>query len=114
MLTYTIYVTRLDVGNTTLIYTSIITQLDIPSDDLDPGDLDAGELVLVHVSASTSAGEGARSPGVIGRTREERKSSQHECETSYFPWQQLVGIVNRPEAQNNYCADGAVEAIFTQ
>ena len=114
MLTYTIYVTRLDVGNTTLIYTSIITQLNIPSDDLDPGDLDAGERVLVHVSASNSAGEGARSPGVRERTREERKSSQHECETSYFSWQQLVGIVNRPESQNNYCADGAVEAIFTQ
>ena len=84
MLTYTIYVTRLDVGNTTLIYTSTNTQLNISSDDLDPGDLDAGEQVLVHISASNSAGEGARSPGVIGRTREERKSSQHECETSYI------------------------------
>ena len=72
---YTIYVTRLDVGNTVLTYTSIITQLNIPSNDLDPGDLDAGEQVLVHVSASNSAGEGARSPGVIGRTREERKPS---------------------------------------
>ena len=72
---YTVYVTRLDVGNATLTYTSTNTQLNIPSDDLDPSDLDAGEQVLVHVSASTSAGEGARSPGVIGRTREERKSS---------------------------------------
>ena len=76
---YTIYVTRLEMGNTTLTYTTINTQFDIPSDDLDPGDLDAGEQVLVHVSASNSAGEGARSPGVIGRTREERKSSQQEC-----------------------------------
>ena len=80
MLTYTIYVTRLDVGNATFTYTSTNTQLNIPSDDLDPSDLDAGVQVLVHVSASTSAGEGARSPGVIGRTREERKSSQQECD----------------------------------
>ena len=79
---YTVYVTRLDVGNTTLNYTSINTQLNIPSNDLDPSDLDAGEQVLVHVSASNSAGEGARSPGVMGRTREERKTSQQECDHS--------------------------------
>ena len=71
---YTIYVTRLEMGNITFTYTTINTQFDIPSVDLD-----AGELVLVHVSASTSAGEGARSPGVRERTREERKSSQQEC-----------------------------------
>ena len=76
---YTVYVTRLDVGNTVLTYTSTNTQLNIPSDDLDPSDLDAGERVLVRISASNSAGEGARSPGVIGRTREERKTSQQKC-----------------------------------
>ena len=80
---YTVYVTRLDVGNATLTYTSTNTQFNIPSNDLDPSDLDAGELVLVHVSASNSAGEGARSPGVRGRTREERKTSQQECDPSY-------------------------------
>ena len=69
--TYTIYVTRVEGGNTLLTYTSTNTQFDIPSGDLDPY-----ELVLVSVSASNSAGEGARSLGVRGRTREERKSSQ--------------------------------------
>jgi len=68
--TYTIYVTRVEKGNTLLNYTSTITQFDIPSGDLDPY-----ELVSVSVSASNSAGEGARSLGVRGRTREERKSS---------------------------------------
>ena len=56
-----------------LNYTSTITQFDVPSGDLDPY-----ELVSVSVSASNSAGEGARSPGVRGRTSEERKSSQQE------------------------------------
>ena len=69
--TYTIYVTRVERGNTLLTYTSANTQIDIPSGALDPY-----ELVLVSVSASNSAGEGARSPGVRGRTREECKSSQ--------------------------------------
>ena len=82
MLTYTIYVTRLDMGNATLNYTSTNTQLNIPSDDLDPSDLDAGEQVLVRISASNSAGEGARSLGVRERTREERKTSQQECDPS--------------------------------
>jgi len=71
--TYTIYVTRVERENTLLTYTSTITQFDVPSDDLDPY-----ELVSVSVSASNSAGEGARSLGVRGRTREERKSSQQE------------------------------------
>ena len=35
--------------------------------------LDPYELVEVNVSASNSAGEGPKSPGVRGRTREERK-----------------------------------------
>jgi len=69
--TYTIYVTRVERGNTLLAYTSTNTQIDIHSDDLDPY-----ELVLVSVSANNSAGEGARSPGVRGRTREVCKSSQ--------------------------------------
>jgi len=54
-----------------LMYISTNTQFDVPSGDLDPY-----ELVLVGVSASISAGEGARSLKVRGRTREERKSSQ--------------------------------------
>ena len=52
-------------------YTSTNTQLlqfDIPN-------LDPYELVEVSVSASNSAGEGPRSPGVRGRTREECKLS---------------------------------------
>jgi len=69
--TYTIYVTRVERVNTLLTYTSANTQIGIPSGDLDPY-----ELVLVSVSASNSAGEGARSPEVRGRTREECKSSQ--------------------------------------
>jgi len=67
---YTIYVTRLERGNTVLTNTSMNTQFDIPEGALDPY-----ELVSVNVSASNSAGEGARSPGVRGRTREQRKSS---------------------------------------
>ena len=67
---YTIYVTRLEMGNTVLTNTSTNTQFDIPEGGLIPY-----ELVLVSVSASNSAGEGARSPGVRGRTREQRKSS---------------------------------------
>ena len=70
---YTIYVTRVEKGNMLLNYTSTITQFDVPSGDLDPY-----ELVSVSVSASNSAGEGARSLGVRGRKREERKSSQQE------------------------------------
>jgi len=69
--TYTIYVTRVERGSMMLTYTSTNTQFDIPSGDLDPY-----ELVLVSVSANNSAGEGARSLPVRGRTREERKSSQ--------------------------------------
>ena len=66
---YTIYVTRLERGSTVVNYTSTDTQLlqfDIPN-------LDPYELVEVSVSASNSAGEGPSSPGVRGRTREERK-----------------------------------------
>ena len=66
---YTIYVTRLERGNTVVNYTSTDTQLlqfDVPN-------LDPYELVEVSVSASNSAGEGPRSPGVRGRSREERK-----------------------------------------
>ena len=74
---YTIYVTRVERGNAVIIYTSTDTQFDIPNGSLDPY-----ELVLVSVSASYSAGEGARSPGVRGRTREERKSLQQECDPS--------------------------------
>ena len=68
---YTIYVTRLERGSTVVNYISTNTQLlqfDIPN-------LDPYELVEVSVSASNSAGEGPRSPGVRGRTREERKCS---------------------------------------
>jgi len=65
--TYTIYVTRVERGNMVLMYTSTNNQFDIPNGNLDPY-----ELVLVSVSASNSAGEGARSPEVRGRTREER------------------------------------------
>ena len=75
--TYTIYLTRVERGNTLLTYASTNTQFDISDDDLDPY-----ELVSVSVSASNSAGEGARSPGVIGRTREECKSSQQVCDPS--------------------------------
>jgi len=67
---YTIYVTRVEMGNASLSYTSTNTRFDIPSGDLDPY-----ELVLVSVSANNSAGEGARSLSVRERTREERKSS---------------------------------------
>ena len=66
---YTIYVTRLERGSTVVNYTSTDTQLlqfDIPN-------LDPYEQVEVSVSASNSAGEGPRSPGVRGRTREECK-----------------------------------------
>ena len=66
---YTIYVTRLERGSTVVNYTSTNTQLlqfDVPN-------LDPYELVEVSVSASNSAGEGPSSPGVRGRTREERK-----------------------------------------
>ena len=63
---YTIYVTRLERGNTVVNYTSTNTQFDILN-------LDPYELVEVSVSASNSAGEGPSSPGVRGRTREERK-----------------------------------------
>ena len=66
---YTIYVTRLERGDTVVSYTSTNTQLlqfDVPN-------LDPYELVEVSVSASNSAGEGPSSPGVRGRTREERK-----------------------------------------
>ena len=66
---YTIYVTRLERGNTVVNYTSIDTQLL----QFDVSNLDPYELVEVSVSASNSAGEGPRSPGVRGRTREERK-----------------------------------------
>ena len=68
---YSIYVTRLERGNTVVNYTSTDTQLlqfDIPN-------LDPYELVEVSVSASNSAGEGPRSPGVRGRTREGCKCS---------------------------------------
>ena len=66
---YTIYVTRLERGSTVVNYTSTDTQLlqfDVPN-------LDPYELVEVSVSASNNAGEGPRSPGARGRTREERK-----------------------------------------
>ena len=66
---YTIYVTRLERGNTVVNYTSTNTQL-LQFDILN---LDPYELVEVSVSASNSAGEGPRSPGVRGRTREECK-----------------------------------------
>ena len=83
---YTIYVTRLERGSTVVIYTSTNTQLlqfDIPN-------LDPYELVEVSVSASNSAGEGPRSPGVRGRTREERKlrmilCTDNQLETIYRP-----------------------------
>ena len=66
---YTIFVTRLERGSTVVNYTSTDTQLlqfDVPT-------LDPYALVEVNVSASNSAGEGPKSPGVRGRTREERK-----------------------------------------
>ena len=69
---YTIYVTRLERGSTVVNYTSTDTQLlqfDVPN-------LDPYELVEVSVSASNRAGEGPRSPGVRGRTREECKCSE--------------------------------------
>ena len=72
---YTIYVTRLERGNTVVNYTSTNTQLlqfDIPN-------LDPYELVEVSVSASNSAGEGPSSTGVRGRTREERKLRNASC-----------------------------------
>ena len=74
---YTIYVTRVEKENMLLKYTSTDTQFVIPSGALDPY-----ELVSVSVSASNSAGEGARCPGVRGRTREKRKSLQQECDPS--------------------------------
>ena len=58
-----------------LNYTCTDTQFNISSAAFDPD-----ELVLVSVSASNSAGKGARSPGVRGRTREERELSQQECD----------------------------------
>jgi len=73
--TYTIYVARVERGDAMLNYTCTDTQFNISSAALDPY-----ELVLVSVSASNSAGEGARSLGVRGRTREERKLSQQECD----------------------------------
>ena len=76
---YTIYVTRVERGNTLLAYTSTNTEFDIPSGDLDPF-----ELVSVSVSAGNSAGEGARSLGVRGRTREERKSDCIKCDSSFY------------------------------
>ena len=63
---YTIHVTRLERGSTVVNYTSTDTQFDVPN-------IDPYELVEVSVSASNSAGEGPRSPGVRGRTREECK-----------------------------------------
>ena len=66
---YTIYVTRLERENTVVNCTPTDTQVlqfDVPN-------LDPYELVEVSVSASNSAGEGPRSLGVRGRTREERK-----------------------------------------
>ena len=66
---YTIYVTRLERGNTVVNYTSTDTQLlqfDVPN-------LDPYELVEVSMSATNRAGEGPRSLGVRGTTREERK-----------------------------------------
>ena len=48
-------------------YTSTNTQFDVPN-------LDPYELVEVSVSASNSAGDGPRSLGVRGPTREECKS----------------------------------------
>ena len=56
-------------------YTTTDTQLlqfDVPN-------LDPYELVEVSVSASNSAGEGPSSPGVRGRTREERKLRKDYC-----------------------------------
>ena len=56
-------------------YTSTNTQFDIPN-------LDPYELVEVSVSASNSAGGGPSSPGVRGRTREERKlRNVSQCNT---------------------------------
>ena len=69
---YTIYVTRLERGNTVVNYTSTdiqLLQFDVPN-------LDPYELVEVSVSASNSAGEGPRSPGVRGRIREGCKCSE--------------------------------------
>ena len=66
---YTIYVTRLEMGNTVGNYTSTNTQLlqfDVPN-------LEPYELVEVSVSGSNSAGEGPRSQGVRERMREECK-----------------------------------------
>ena len=79
---YTIFVTRLERGNTVVNYTSTNTQLlqfDVPN-------LDPYELVEVSVSASNSAGEGPRSPGVRGRTREERKLRNISYSTSSCTW----------------------------
>ena len=72
---YTIYVTRLESGRTVVNYISTDTQLlqfDVPN-------LDPYELVEVNISASNRAGEGPRSPGVRGRTREERKLRNTSC-----------------------------------
>ena len=66
---YTIYVTRLERENTVVNYISTdiqLLQFDVPN-------LDPHELVEVSVSASNRAGEGPSSPGVRGRTSEERK-----------------------------------------
>jgi len=62
-----------------LMYTSTNNQFDIPNGNLDPY-----ELVLVSVSASNSAGEGARSPEVRGRTREECKTNRIKCDPSLY------------------------------
>ena len=67
---YTIYVTRLERESAVVNYTSTdiqLLQFDVPN-------LDTYELVEVSVSASNTVGEGPRSPGVRGRTREECKS----------------------------------------
>ena len=74
-----VWLTRVERENSLLAYTSTNTEFDIPSGDLDPF-----ELVSVSVSASNSAGEGARSPGVRGRTREERKSDCIKCDPSLY------------------------------
>ena len=78
---YTIYVTRLERGNTVVNYTSTDTQLL----QFDVHNLDPFELVEVSVSATNSAGEGPRSPGVRGRTREERKlRNTSHCQHSFL------------------------------
>ena len=87
---YTIYVTRVEMGNATLTYTSTDTQFLIPSGDLAPY-----ELVSVSVSASNSAGEGARSLPVRGRTREERKSGVIHPSHSVYVTRQCNSFLNQ-------------------